>query len=67
MRTTQAQQLKAERRAIAAAFDANGRAAVDIARMNAIDAQLRKLAHRRNVSQARREFMFDMNGHHGQA
>lgn len=67
MTMTKANALRQEWQALAADFEADGRAAADIDRMNAIRAELRRLARRRIVGRARRELMFDLNGHHGQA
>jgi hypothetical protein len=36
-------------------------------RIEVIDRELRKLATRRRAARARRELLFDLNGHHGPA
>ena len=54
----------AEKRAF---FVENGCGAADTARIAAIDRELNRLARRRAASRARRELMFDLNGHHGPA
>lgn len=67
MMKTKADILRAELSALRNGFEANGRSAADSARIDAIRAELHKLARRRLVNRMRREFMYDLNGHHGQA
>lgn len=68
MKTTQADRLRAELSSLRNSFITYGGCSpADSARMDAIRAELGKLARRRVQARNRRELLYDINGHYGPA
>lgn len=64
---TTADRLREELSYLRSIFINQGSSPETARRMEAIRAELSKAQRRRIVARARREFLYDMNGHHGPA